>query len=130
MYARNLLRSAIAPLLAAIALILSAPDAHAQKRGPLTIDNNTGCIVGVCTPDGSRCARVPPGHHVVDVPCTLTSIGIRTCGTVRTIGLGECISNVNIGNCCADICFVPGIVPCTYFLIVTPTTSKCPCLLE
>lgn len=114
----------------AILSLMLFTEASAQLRGPLTITNNTNCGVVVCTSNGAACAIIPPGSTTIQIPCNTTAVGIRSCGTLRIVQLGQCEHNVPVANgCCADVCFSPGIVACTFFLTINPVPGPCPCPL-
>jgi hypothetical protein len=121
-------RATVAAFIAALALIVAATTAGAQVRGPLSITNNTSCTVGVCDDNGTVCFAAPPGNSTINIPCNTTAIGIRSCTGLRVIPLGQCLNGVGVGNaCCTTICFVPGIVGCTFFLTINPSPTPCLC---
>lgn len=121
---RSTLRHAAA---CTIALLLLAVAASAQT-GPLTITNNTNCAITVCSASGAACVVIPGNtQRVVNIPCATTAIGIQCCGALRVIPLGNCVNGANIGGCCANVCFVPGFVGCTFFLTVNPSAVLCAC---
>ncbi len=121
--------AALALLVAAFLLTMSVP-ASAQEQGSLSISNNASCAVTVCGPKGGNCITISPGSSItLQVPCEVTTLTVEICGKLRKMSLGECLTNVSIGSCCANICYVPGIRACTAFLSIDPSSSlRCPCL--
>ncbi len=121
-------RFGFAITLIGMAMIAFAGGLRAQQtRGPLTIFNNTTCYVAICDASGLTCVRVPPGTGSTTILCNTTAIAVRTCGNDVLIPLGGCAQNVAVEGCCADVCFSPGIVGCTFIVTVNPAAGPCPC---
>lgn len=130
---RSIVTRPASAIIVTVCLMLAAlAGASAQESALLTINNNTSCAVVVCAANGSACTLIPAGATVeIKIPCTTAAIGIRSCGGLRVIPLGQCLNNIAVGNgCCANVCFVPGIVSCTFFLTINRTAGPCPCPLE
>lgn len=126
-----LTRTAALALLVAAFLLTMSVQASAQQQGSLTISNNASCAVTVCGPKGGNCITISPGSNItLQVPCDYTILTVEICGKLQRMSLGECRNNVNIGACCANICYVPGIIACTSFLSIDPSTLRCPCAFE
>lgn len=129
MIAQIITRTAALALLVAAFLLTMGAEASAQ--GSLNISNNASCPVTICGPKGGNCITLSPGSNItLQVPCEYTTLTVEICGKLQRMSLGECRTHVSIGACCANICYVPGIIACTSFLIIDPSSSslRCPCL--
>lgn len=122
-------RIAIMAWLVASLLLVFNLDAKAQTDGWVTMSNYTSCEVTVCLANGGPCITLFPGSVIrVTVPCATTTVTYMSCGVLRKISIGNCHTAVNVGDCCADVCFDPGFIACTSFLTFNATTRRCFCL--
>lgn len=122
-------RIAVMAWLVASLLLAFNLEAKAQSDGWVTMSNNTSCEVTVCLSNGGTCITLFPGSVIrVTIPCPTSTLVYMSCGLPRSINLGDCHNAVNVGACCADVCFSPGFIACTSFISFNPTTRRCPCL--
>ena len=121
-------RIAIMAFVAASLLLFSNVEAKAQLDEWVTISNTTSCEVTICL-SNSTCITLFPGSVIrVTIPCSTTTLTYMSCGVLTRIALNTCHTGVNVGSCCADVCFNPGFIACTSFLTFSPSTRRCPCL--
>ncbi len=118
-------RVVVAVALGLLAFTFIQARAHAQ--GEAVVVNETNCYVELTWPSSPIDLRVAPNSKAsASMSCSEEVVYVVSCGLIETVKLGEC-RTLNVGGCCAQVCFSPGPGRCQFLVTFTPVKSLCPC---